>query len=96
MGLQKKIYVGDAGTELIFDTGQNINDATARTVEASRPDSTTASILADASGMTAVRFITNESTFDQAGDWLLQPKVTTPAGTWRGETVSLRIYAPFD
>jgi hypothetical protein len=91
----QKTYVGDAGTAIVLDCGQDISAATARSIEARKPDGTTASWPAYASGTTAIRFDTLAGTLDQAGRWRLQAKVAMPSGEWRGETVELAVYAEF-
>ena len=91
----QKVYVGDTGTAVIIDCGQDISAATLRSVEMLRPDNFPVSVAASASGANSITFTTLSGTFDTAGVWKLQPKVTLPTGVWRGETVSLVIYAPF-
>lgn len=90
-----KVYVGDTGTAIILDCGQDVSAATARSIEARKPDGTTVSWAASASGTNAIRFDTLAGTLDQAGKWRLQAKVTLPSGLWRGATAELVVYAAF-
>lgn len=90
-----KVYVGDTGTQIILDCGQDISAASARTIEARKPDGTATSWAASASGTTAIAFTTLAGTLDQSGTWRLQAMVTLPTGVWRGETALLHVYAAF-
>lgn len=90
-----KVYVGDAGTIITLDCGTDISSATARSIEVKKPDGSTTSWAASASGTTALQFTTVAGTFDQAGTWKLQAKVTIGTGVWRGATVALPVYAAY-
>ena len=90
-----KVYVGDTGTAIILDCGQDVSAATARSIEYRKPDGTTGSWSASASGTNSIRFDSLAGTFDQAGRWQLQAKVTLATGLWRGATAELLVYAAF-
>lgn len=94
--MTEKIYVGDVGTAIVLDCGSDITAATARTIEAQRPDGTTVSWVASADGTTRIRFVTIAGSLNASGKWKLQAKVVTPAGTWLGRTVSMTVYKPFE
>lgn len=91
--MSSKIYLADTGTAIILDCGQDISSASARSIEVRKPDGTLTTWSAVASGTTAIRFDSLAGTFDQAGVWRVQAKVTLPSGVWRGETVALSVYA---
>lgn len=93
--MTSKVYVGDTGTAIILDCGQDISAATVRSIEVRKPNGSRASWAATASGTNAIRFDTISTTLDQPGVWKLQAKVTLSSGVWRGETVELDVYAPF-
>ena len=95
MSSTAKVYVGDTGTAIVLACGQDVSAASARSIEVRKPDGTTASWPAVASGTTDIRFDTLSGTLDQPGAWVLQAKVTLPAGVWRGRAVALRVYAAF-
>lgn len=91
-----KVYVGDTGTQIILDCGQDISAATAISVELRKPNGSTASWAATASGSNAISVVTGgANALSLAGTWLLQAKVTLPTGVWRGETAQLVVYAAF-
>lgn len=90
-----KVYVGDTGTAIVLDCGQDVSSATARAIEVRKPDGALTSWAATAGGSTEIRYLTLSNTLDMPGDWTLQAKVTLPSGMWLGETVVLRVYAPF-
>jgi hypothetical protein len=93
--MTQKVYVGDTGTAIILDCGQNISAASARSIEVKKPDGSTVSWTASASGTNAIRFDSLAGTFDQAGQWRLQAKVTLSSGVWRGETALISVYPAF-
>lgn len=90
-----KVYVGDVGTQIVLDCGQDISAASVRKIEVRKPDKTEVSWTATASGTNAVAFITLADTLNMAGVWQMQAHVTLPSGEWRGETAPLRVYAKF-
>lgn len=90
-----KLYVGDTGTVITLDCGQDISAATARAIEVRKPDGTTATWAAVASGSNAIAFTTLAGSFDMPGRWKLQARITLPSGVWRGETAVLDVYTPF-
>jgi hypothetical protein len=91
-----KLYVGDTGTVITLDCGQDISAATARAIDVRKPDGSTTSWAASASGTNSVAFTTLAGTLDQAGEWRLQSSVTLPSGEWLGETAHLDVAEPFE
>lgn len=90
-----KVYVGDAGTVLTLDCGQDISAATARAILVRKPDGTTTSWTASASGTNAISYTALAGTFDQSGVWKLQSYITLPSGARKGETANLPVYEAF-
>lgn len=90
-----KTYVGDTGTVITLDCGQDISAASAREIEVRKPDGTTTSWAAVASGADSIAFTSLAGTFDMPGRWKLQARVTLAAGEWLGETAVLDVYSPF-
>ena len=94
--MAQKLYVGDTGTVITLDCGQDISGATARSIEVRKPDGSTGSWSATASGTNSIRYTTAGGTLDQAGQWVLQAKVTLSSGVWLGASVNVVVYAAFD
>jgi hypothetical protein len=46
-------------------------------------------------GTTVVRYTTIADDLDMEGVWRLQALVTTPSGTWLGNTVTMAVYPEF-
>lgn len=90
-----KVYIGDTGTVITLDCGQNISAATDRSIEARKPDGTAVTWAAVASGTDSIAYTTLAGDLDADGVWKLQAHVTLASGEWLGETVSLRVYTPF-
>ena len=90
-----KTYTGDIGTAIVLDTGQSLAGAVSVSIEARKPDGATlASWTASVVESTKVQFTSIAGTFDAAGEYKLQAKVTLPSGTWLGETVGLTVHRP--
>jgi hypothetical protein len=91
----EKLYVGDTGTVIALDCGQDVSAATARTIEAQKPNGTTVTWAAVASGTNAISFTTLADSLDVPGKWKLQAKITLPGGgPYRGRTAAMTVY-PF-
>ncbi len=90
-----KVYVGDTGTVIQLDTGQNLTTATAVSIEASKPNGAVVSWAGVVVSATKVEFVTGPTTLDISGKWVLQAKVVLPSGTWRGESANMTVYPVF-
>lgn len=87
-----KIYKSDIGTIISLNTGATITGATGISIEVKKPSGATASWAAVV-GMDTVSvehtIATND--LDEAGDYIIQAKLTLGGGTWRGESVKLEV-----
>jgi hypothetical protein len=90
-----KVYQGDTGTRITLDCGTDISTATSRQILARKPDGTSATWAASASGTTSLFFDTLSNTLDMPGVWNLQARVSIGSGVWLGETVELKVYGPW-
>jgi len=93
--MAQTIYVGDTGTLIVLDCGQDISAASVRTIEVRKPNGTAVQWSAVANGANSLAYTSLADTFDMAGEWQLQARVTLPSGQWRGKTAALQVYAPF-
>lgn len=92
---QNFVYEGDM-PEIICDCGVDVTTASARTIEYQKPDGTTDSWTAAASGTNAIKYdVPNTTTLIGAGEWRLQPKVTIAGKEYRGRTATLDVRRPF-
>lgn len=90
-----KVYVGDTGTSIVLDCGQDITAATARSIQVRKPDGSVVTWSAVASGTDSIAYTSLADTFDKPGAYKLQALVTLPSGMWRGSTASLTVYGVF-
>ena len=93
-----RVYVGHIGLKIeITVTNLNLTGMTV-VYDIKRPDGTTftktATINTAASGITSYTTII-ATDFDQAGEYLVQPKITSGADVFLAETVSVMIYDKF-
>lgn len=96
MSTGNKVYVGDTGTEVLVDCGQDVSAGSLFQLSVTRPDGSSATWTAALQGTNFVRFLSLAGTFDQPGLWKLQALVTLPSGVWRGETAQFLVYSNFE
>ena len=91
MAQKNKVYVGDVGTELIFDIGVNSSEVAKANIIYKKPNGTKG-IWAGAivPNTTEVKYIIGINDLDVPGVYRLQPEITLLSG-WkgRGEVVDL-------
>lgn len=87
-----KIYKSDIGTVISLNTGVIITGATGLSIQVKKPSGTVvswdATIGADAKSLEHTTAIND---LDEAGDYILQAKLTLGGGTWRGESAKLEV-----
>jgi hypothetical protein len=86
-----KVYIGDEGTVISVDTNISLVGATVLEIDVIKPDGTEVTWVGAASG-TNIQFTTTSASLDMAGTWRLQSHVTSPDGSWSGETAELEVY----
>lgn len=92
-----KNYQNDVGTLLRVDVGADITDATTTTLYVTKPDGETVEWAGSVSDCNKEIWYTIQAgDWDQAGEYLLQAFVTTPAWSGRGDTVAFQIYEAFN
>lgn len=90
-----KVYIGDTGTQIFLDCGEDITNATALSIKVQKPDNSIVTWPGELSGITSILYTTTDSDFDQEGIWKLQAYVETPDGAWTGAVTVLNIYSAF-
>ena len=75
------VFVGDVGTVLEFDTGENLSTATSVSITVTKPDGTSVFWTATTSD-TKIVYTTLTDDLNQVGEYILQPYAEFP--TWNG------------
>lgn len=91
----RKVYEGDIGTVIELDTNVDISSASTRRIYYTKPGGTVSYWAADLVGTSRLSYTTESGDLDEDGVWSLQAYVVTAGGTWRGETVKLRVHVVF-
>jgi hypothetical protein len=94
--MANKYYVGDIGTVIDVDLGENISTATSVAFSILKPDGTTETWEAEIYADNYLRYATQEGDLDQAGTYKIQPLITLLAWSGRGETAEFEITAEFE
>lgn len=89
-------YVGDVGTIIEVDCGENITTATGITLEIRKPNGSKVSKAASLYSTTKLRYTVISGDLDQSGKYSIQPKLTISGWIGRGETVTMDVYSQFD
>lgn len=90
-----KTYIGNVGTVVRLDVGQDITAATLLQIEALKPDDTVVTWAGTARDTTKVEHIVAAGELNMAGDWYLQVKVWFGSNFWYGESARLKVYERF-
>ena len=88
-----KHYVGEYGSEIILDTGEDLSGATVYIVGKKVYNNESIEWGATVYDTTKVKYTTQSGDFDKADIYRIQAKVVAANGTWYGETVDLLVYA---
>ena len=98
MSSENKVYVGDEGTVIELDCGEDISTATVTDIKVRKPDGTLVTWTGSKNGgvNSQIDYTVVTDDFDQPGAYRLQAYVEMPSGKWRGESVSLLVYKSFD
>jgi hypothetical protein len=89
-----KFFVGDVGTLIKVDVGQDVTGATNTTLKVEKPDGTLVSWTATVNGQ-YLEYTVIAGDFDQAGRHYLQAALTFSGWTGLGETTTFILYDPF-
>lgn len=89
-----KLYVGDAGTEIILDCGTDVSSATQRKIAVRKPNGVRLEWPAELHGNSHIKYVTQAGDIDMSGVWKLQALVNLPAWSGSGETALLVINMP--
>lgn len=95
MGVNR-CYIGEIGTDIILNLGEDITGATGRTIEVKKPDNTTDSWAASIYNSNYLKYTIQSGDFDQAGVYIFQAALTLSGWTGLGDAVKLTVYSLFD
>ncbi len=101
-----KHYVGEAGTDLIFDCGVLVNSATDKFIKYKDPSgligtwsasfySSTSVLAGNLIGTYFLKHTLVASDFSIPGDWRFQSYLGAVDGTWFGENITYTVYDKF-
>jgi len=91
------VYKLDIGTVISLNTNVVISGATALTVEVKKPTGAVVAWAATVGADTkSVEHTIAVGELDEAGDYILQAKLTLGGGTWRGKSVQLSVLEIFE
>ena len=97
MAIAAKIYTDDVGTLISLDTGlsaSTLATATTKEIRTLRPDGTIVT-WAGTVNASKVEYVTKAGDLSLAGTYKMQVYLVLPGWTGRGDTVSMKVLAPF-
>lgn len=89
-----KLYVGDVGTLIKLDTGNDLTNATLQKIKYKKPNDTTGeweAEIEDPPTAGIIKYKVTAGVFDVSGIWKLQAYVEFDADHWLGETVTMKV-----
>jgi len=94
--MSNKVYVGDVGTEIILNCGQDLTGATGVQIKVKKPDLTTTTWTASVYNNNYIKYVIQTNDLDQAGIYYLQASLTLGAWSGLGETAMLKVHSAYD
>lgn len=94
--MSDKIYVGDVGTIITVDCGEDISTATVNQLAVQKPDGTVVTWEASVYNTNYLRYTVQTDDLDQAGVYKVQSKITLPSWSGLGETDEFTVYEAYE
>lgn len=94
--MSDKVYVGDVGTIITVDCGEDISTATVNNLVIKKPDGTTETWTGSIYNSNYIRYTIQSGDLDQSGVWKVQSVVTLPSWSGLGETATFRVYEAYE
>ena len=91
MSTEVEAYVGDIGTQIILDTGENLATATDQAIKVKKPSGVEDVWDGTVVETTKVSHNTGTGDFDESGIYKLQAYVEMPAWSGHGGMVAIRV-----
>lgn len=92
----RKHYVGEVGTNLIYDTGIDISQASKVLIKVRQPDGKIVEWVATVFQLTKLRHISAQGELDLPGIYKIQTYIEDGPNHWHGETAEQPIYKLFE
>lgn len=93
--MTNKIYLGDTGTEIILDTGEDLTSATVMKI-LYKNKTTSGEWIATVVETTKLRYVTQTDDLDVSGVWKVQAYVEMPSWSGKGNTASFNVLTSFN
>lgn len=90
-----KIYVGDVGTALIIDCGEDLSDITSGSIEIQKPNGQIVIYPAEVYNNNYLKYVIKEGDIDMTGDYKLQSVIVSDSWSGRGETAEFNVSSKF-
>ena len=87
-----KVYVGDIGTIIKLDTGEDLAQATVKRIKYTMPDGSEGFWSGEVVETTKIQHTVASGELSLAGEWLFQAYIELPSWRGHGETSSYTIY----
>ncbi len=92
-----KIYVGDVGTVILINMGEDISAATTANLIVRKPgDDTDYTWTGSVYNDDYLKYTTLSGNLSVEGEYKLQPSIVLPTWSGKGETVIIRVYDEFE
>ncbi|MFX0198559.1 MAG: hypothetical protein ACFFCW_20760 [Candidatus Hodarchaeota archaeon] len=96
MASEDKPYVGDIGTVIKIDMGENISAGSGFKFFIRKPGGTIIEKTAVLEGTQYLKYAVESGVFSEPGKYLVQPQVTLSGGTWKGTTANFTVYNQYN
>ena len=91
-----KVYVGDIGTDIIVDCGEDISTATKTKISVKKPDGSKVLWSASIYNTNYLKYTTVANDLNQSGKYKVQASLTLGAWSGLGETACFTVYSLFE
>ena len=90
--MSNRVFVGDYGTEVILEIGEDVSSSTVRKIQYEKPDGSTGQWDASVYNTTFIKYTTIEDDIDQNGFWKFRAYIELPSWVGYGESDTVEIY----
>ena len=93
--MSNKIYVGDVGTTILVDMGEDISSATNLALEVKKPDGSIVEWVPTVSDKNFLKYIIKAGDLTLEGTYTINPKLTLGDWSGRGDTTLFVVSGQF-